>query len=342
MGTRIAVLAETDDDLSTLSIPAEEAAPTSSPQDALESGMDPLPSSESHSEAPPSTASEATAFSAKASPYASGKSIKQTYPLYPSIAQLFHEKGIPASEADKIPASGPKGRLLKGDVLAYLGTISSSYSSDQSMRISRLGHLDLSKAKPAPPKESPALPQNKAQTPQATATELLKTDIAVPVSLSSVMAVQKRIQTTLGVTLPLSKFISRATELANNDLPRSTAARPTTDDLFNDILGLNEVSSKTSKGSYIPQISALPSNPFVERAKPQRQLDVYDILAGGASSKVANTFRMPPPGIMAGLQPGEAISVFSVSVSREEEKRAKVFLERVKTILQVEPGRLIL
>lgn len=85
-----------------------------------------------------------------------GKSLKQTYPLYPSVAQLLHQKGLPASELEKIPATGPKGRLLKGDVLAYLGEISASYPSEQSARIAELGRLDISKIQIAPPKNAEA------------------------------------------------------------------------------------------------------------------------------------------------------------------------------------------
>lgn len=346
MGARIAVLADPDDDLSSLSIATEETAPTSLPQDNLESGNAPLQSPESQAETSQSSKAEdrppVKSSNANGPQRASGKSQKQTYPLYPSIAQLFHEKGIPKSEADKIPASGPKGRLLKGDVLAYLGTISSSYSSDQSIRISKLGLLDLSNVKPAPLKEEPAIPQKKAQTSQVTRPELLDTEIAVPISLSSVVSVQHRIQTTLGITLPLSRFIARATELANDDLPRSTAASPTADDLFNDVLGLNQVSSKTSKGRYIPQITALSNKPFTERAMWQRQPDIYDILADNASFKASTELGMLRPGILAGSTLGGATSVFSVSASKGEEKRARVFLERVKTSLQIEPGRLIL
>ena len=346
MGTRIAVIAETDDDLSSLEIPAEESASVSSPQEETASGIDPSRSSPSQAEAPPSLKGEETppASSSEApSSQPSGKPQKQKYPLYPSILQLFHEKGIPASEADKIPASGPKGRLLKGDVLAYLGSISSSYPSEQSARITKLGHLDLSNAKPAPPKEAPPPPASDAQPSAAPELEITETEIAVPISLSSVLSVQKRIQTTLGVTLPLSTFIARATELANDDLPRS-AGPPTADELFNDVLGLNTVSSKVSKGHYIPQITALPSTPLSKKSGPQREPDVYDILTGTASSAISakKGIPMPTPGIMAGSSPGEATNVFSVSAAKGEEKRARVFLERVKTILQVEPGRLIL
>ena len=348
MGTRIAVIAETEDDLSSLELPAEEAASVSSPQEDTASGIDLSWSSPTQAEGPPSMKGEpappVSSSEASSSPSSGkpppGKAQKQKYPLYPSIVQLLHEKGIPTSEADKIPASGPKGRLLKGDVLAYLGKISSSYSSEQSARITKLGHLDLSNAIPAPPKEGPPPPTSKAQPLAAPEPEITETEIAVPISLSSVLSVQKRIQATLGVTLPLSTFIARATELANDDLPRA-AGPPTADELFNDVLGLNNVSSKVTKGHYIPQITALPSTPLTTKPGPQREADVYDILTGTASS-AKKGIPMPPMGIMAGSNPGDATNVFSVSAAKGEEKRARVFLERVKTILQVEPGRLIL
>lgn len=343
VGTRIAVIAETDDDLGNLEIPVEEPASVSSPQEETASGVDRSRSSESQAEAPPSSkGEEMPPATSSETPSSSppGKPQKQKYPLYPSIVQLLHEKGLPVSEADKIPASGPKGRLLKGDVLAYLGKISSSYPSEQSARITKLGHLDLSNAKPAPPKETPPPPASKAQPLAAPEPEITETEIAVPISLSSVLSVQKCIQTTLGVTLPLSTFIARATELANDELPRS-AGPPTADELFNDVVGLSNVSAKVSKGHYIPQITALPSTPLSTKLGPKREPDVYDILTGTPIA-AKKGIPMPPPGRMAGSGSGEATNVFSVSAAKGEEKRARVFLERVKTILQVEPGRLIL
>ena len=35
------------------------------------------------------------------------------------------------------------------------------------------------------------------------------------------------------------------------------------------------------------------------------------------------------------------LNVFSVSVPKGDEKRGRIFLERVKTVLEVEPGRLV-
>ncbi|MCJ1463769.1 pyridoxine biosynthesis protein [Pseudocyphellaria aurata] len=270
---------------------------------------------------------------------------KQTYPLYPSVAQLLHEKGIPSSEVDKIPASGPKGRLLKGDVLAYLGSISSSYSSDQSARISKLAHLDLSKiqiAAPKDPKESPVsavLPHLTQETPAI----LPDTEVAVSISFKAVHEVQQRIRAALGVTLPLSTFITRATLIANEDLPRPTTHKPSANELFNQVLGLDRVDSKTSRGSFTPQILALPSTPPSSTSGLAKKRDIIDILAAGHSSKdPSKNLKTPLSGVIAQSDEGATTNVFSVSVPTGQEKRARVFLERVKTILQVEPETLVL
>lgn len=329
-----------------MTLPAEESAPTSSPQEELKSGIDAPKSSESQAQAPPSSKPEdsPTKNSEPPTPSTSGKPQKQRYPLLPSIAQLLHENGLSSAEAEKIPASGPQGRLLKGDVLGYLGRISSTYSSEQSTRITKLGHLDFSNVKPAPSKAMAPSQRSKSEAQKAPEPELESndTEVAIPISLSSVISVQRRIQATLGVTLPLSTFIARATELANGDLPRPATTKRTADELFNDILGLNNVSTKTSRGGYLPQITALPAKPFTERAGPRRQPDVYDILIGSSNTTSTNATGIPPPGIMAGSETGESTNIFSVNATKGEEKRARVFLERVKTLLQVEPGRLVL
>lgn len=256
------------------------------------------------------------------------------------MAQLLHEKGIPLSEADNIPASGPKGRLLKGDVLAYTGAINSSYSSEQSARISKLGHLDLSTIKiAAPPK--PATPPPTPVSSDTLSEPEPDTEIAVSISFKAVKEVQERIQKVLGVSIPLESFVARAVELSNTDLPRSKSTPPTQDELFNQVLGLNNVGSQLSRGSFTPQIVALPSIVPTSRTAPAKKPDIIDILAGKPSLGAGFSAKAPPSS-SAGTAGGSAINVFSVSVPKGEEQRAKVFLERVKTVLQINPGRLVL
>ena len=351
MGTRIAVLAEPGDDLSSLSIPEADTISTASPQEETKSGIDPAKSSESQAEAPPSSkapdtppasSKSSTASSPKQASSNSSQPSKQTYPLYPSVAQLLHENGLPTSEVDKIPASGPKGRLLKGDVLAYLGTIEHSYSSNQSARISKLGHLDLSNIRVAPPKEMPAPLPETAETAPALPQPEICTEVAVSISLKAVREVQERIQNILGINVPLSTFIARAVEISNDELPPPRSSQLTSDELFNQVLGLDKVASKTSRGSFTPQITALTRTPLgsVSR-KPSRKPDIIDMLTTSTTS-TPSTRSTRSQGITSGLGAGAATNVFSVSAPNGQEKRARVFLERMKTILQVEPGRLVI
>ena len=348
------MLAETDDDLSILTFPSEGSAPTSSPHENRQSGniaSNPPESQVKVSSSRKAKDSSHESFKHPTPATSSEKRQNQLYPLYPSITQLLYENQISRSEADTIPASGPKGRLLKGDVLGYLGRISSTYSSEQSKRISKLGRLDLGNIEPAKFKNMASSQRSTYETTKVPGPDLVSTDtqVAIPISLSAVISVQRRIQATLGITLPLSTFIARATKLANSDLPRSAATTSTADELFHDVLGLNNISSKTSRGTYAPQMVTLPSKPCTESAGPQSQPDVYEVLTCTSPTRASLIDTgMQPAGITAlskaeeSTSKTESTNVFSVSSVKGDEKRAKVFLERMKTILQVEPGSLVL
>ncbi|GAD99501.1 pyruvate dehydrogenase complex component Pdx1, putative [Paecilomyces variotii No. 5] len=250
------------------------------------------------------------------------------YPLYPSVIQLCHEKGISDAEISKIPASGPKGRLLKGDVLAYIGSIPAEYPSTLAAQIAHNQHLDLSNIKIAPPPKpaepAPAAVEEKVPAPPAL------TSVAVSVSLAAVLSVQKKIQESLGVTIPLATFLARATDVANDDLPRTASQKPSTDELFEELLGASPI--QTTRGDYIPEINEVAA-PTPSAASPVKE-DIIDFLAGKVTKKTTP--------VSTPVTPGVAENVFSVTVPVGEERRAKAFLERIKTVLQVEPGRLVL
>lgn len=264
----------------------------------------------------------------------SGTAHKQTYPLYPSVQHLLKINGLPKEEADKIPATGPGGRLLKGDVLAYVGEIQKSYPSEAADRFKKLAHLDLSNIKVMQKKEAPS----KKPAPAATApAEDLDVEVAVPVYFKAVMECQKRVQDSIGVFLPLSTFIARATELANEDLPRSKTQKPSADELFNAVLGLDKIASKYSRGNFVPQVTALsPATVQSTRRPAFRKPDILDILS---AKKASGRQAKPAAGGAAGVV--GPLNVFSVSVPKGDEKRAHAFLQRVKGVLEVEPGRLV-
>ena len=341
IGTRIAVIGEDGDDPSSLEIPSDDAKPVSKPEDNVKQ-QEEEPEHKAPVSSKPSTESAdlkgtpANPRESRAAPESSpsGPGQNTKYPFYPSVTALIHENHLSDEDVKNIPATGPQNRLLKGDVLAYLGSIKSDYSSKQSERIEHMSHLDLSNIKvmPAAPKTAPT-----DQAPNPGPSAVMATDIDLPISLSEVLKVQKRIQDSLGVSMPIATFLARAVDIANDDLPVPKGAQSSADDLFNEILGLEKAATVT-RGTYIPQIAAMPSIPAARPSRPRMgKPDIIDILTGRAGA--ATPMRAQAPALSAS---GGAVNVFSVTVPVGEEKRARVFLERMKTVLQVEPGRLVL
>jgi pyruvate/2-oxoglutarate dehydrogenase complex dihydrolipoamide acyltransferase (E2) component len=319
VGERIAVTAEEGDDINTLEMPAEKNAPAKAEA--------PKPQEQEQKKPEPS---QPKADSGAAQKTQGGKAQKQKYPLYPAVQHLLKASGLSVQDADKIPASGPKGRLLKGDVLAYIGKITQSYPAEITTRLAKLSHLDLSNIQLAvaapPPKAEKATPALVAELPK-------ETEVALPISLTAVIATQQRVQEALGITLPLSTFVARATELANESLPASKNQKPTAEDLFNSVLGLDAV-PRSSRGSFLPNITALGPAPFAAPSRSASKPDIIDLL----SSKSVKPARKAAKPTSATAGP----SVFSVSAQNGEEKRAMEFLERMKLVLEQEPGRLVL
>ncbi len=293
--------------------------------------------------------------SSSASPPSEERPRKSKYPHYPSVQHLLRQHGLSEEEASKIQATGPRGRLLKGDVLSHLGSIEKSYASELSARVSKLGHLDLSNIRPAAPREP--VKTAEAEASQAAASTLPPPSavpdppvtVALPISLEKVQHVQRRVQKVLGITLPLSTFLARATDIANRDLPPTSKKTDalSSDELFDEILGLDTVSSasRPSFGSYVPEISALPADPLLgpPPRSTERSEDIYDILTGSGSASNASHAADAFLADMDASLEGRHTNLITVSVPHKaEQRRAQTFLGRVKTILEMEPGRLIL
>ncbi|KAF4627817.1 hypothetical protein G7Y89_g10337 [Cudoniella acicularis] len=333
VGSRIGVIAEVGDDISSLELPAEDKPAPSPKEEASKSK--PESTSKSQTEAPPIPTPSTSVSSNQAAKKPLGPAKKQTYPLLPSVQQMIHEKGLKQEDIDKMTPSGPNNRLLKGDVLAYVGSISSTYPTELSERIEKLSHLDLSNIKlaslaPKPEKKS------SAPAPEPIIENL---EVTVPISMASVIEVQQRIQKTLGVFMPLSTFIARATDVANDNLPRSKTYKPSADELFNEVLGLDKVTFANGvRGTFLPQITALPQAAPISKSKkaPSKSVDIIDILSGKPRSTSSVFKAKPMPGM------SNAVNVFSLTVPKGDEKRAQIFLGRVKTVLETEPGRLVL
>ncbi|KAK3695900.1 pyridoxine biosynthesis protein [Vermiconidia calcicola] len=393
VGQRIAVLAETGDDLGSLEVPAEAEkekgdekggrsvkAEGEGAKDVEAEGknqgkeLSHTASSEGKTDAHGSSEDEGGEMAvsdarsnetdegagdpnysyplAESPPTDPGRGRKYTPPHFPAVQQLLHENGLSEEDAKQIKASGPSGRLLKGDVLAHLGKINKDYPAQSSARMEKLSHLDLSNIQlmKASTPVKPGTPTNQPPPPPPSAAEQpnlpTETEIAVPISLSAVIATQKRVQDTLGIFLPLSTFVARASELANQHLPANKNKKPTANDLFNAVLGLDNVhpnaSKHSSRGHYVPQISALSPPPPSQTSKAlsgkPRKADIIDLLASKPAAKAPSSRAQ----ISAALGISSGDNVFSVTAKVGEEKRATAFLERLKGSLEREPGRLVL
>ncbi|PNH41235.1 hypothetical protein VD0004_g5862 [Verticillium dahliae] len=345
VGTRIAVLAEAGDDVSQLEVPADESAAgkTPQPEEEKKKKEEKLEANADEQDRRGSPAEKNTA---------DGKVHKQKYPLLPSVQSLVHQHGIDADTLSSITPTGPQGRLLKGDILAHLGTINRDTPAKITERFAKLAVLDLSNIKIADraPNATPTTGPKPAPEPAAPApgpAPPARTQVALPISLAHVAEAQRRIQDTLGVFMPVSTFIARAADVANDDLPPAPR-KPTPSDLFNQVLGLDTVgqSARATRGLYLPQISALPEPTFLAPRPSRRQPDIIDVLAGGRGA--ARTKVAPKPAAAAAAAAArEGVNtsgrnLFTLVVPRGDEKRAAVFLERIKVILENEPGRLVL
>ncbi|GAA6063996.1 hypothetical protein JCM10212_000150 [Sporobolomyces blumeae] len=120
VGQTIALLAEEGDDISNLEFPTESASSSSSSSS---------PSPTEASSPAPAESDAPTPSPATPTPYASSVHAHPTHskPLLPSVLRQLALAGI--TDTSEIEATGHAGRLTKGDVLAFLGKISSPYGS---------------------------------------------------------------------------------------------------------------------------------------------------------------------------------------------------------------------
>ncbi|KAI5299197.1 pyridoxine biosynthesis protein, partial [Ascosphaera pollenicola] len=181
------------------------------------------------------------------------------YPLYPSVHQLLSEKGIPHADISKIRATGPKGRLLKGDVLCYIGALDQDVSLKLAQTIAKRDHLDLSNINiappPAPAKAEDAVPP----IPAATAAQVpTTTTLSVRVPIAKVKSAQAKLSEKAGREVSLDALFVRAAKVANEKLPLTAAQLKRINDevLWNDILGVQTVRApKYSRGEYVADVA---------------------------------------------------------------------------------------
>ncbi|RUS25660.1 hypothetical protein BC938DRAFT_471825 [Jimgerdemannia flammicorona] len=282
----IALLAEEGDDLSNIEIPADTSASATATEEPAESKpAAPAP-------APPRSPSSSHASSHAVPTQGLAK------PLSPAVLSLLSRHHI--SDPSKIPASGPGGRILKGDLLAFLGQI---------------------QPKPMPPPTRSAAPaQIMLATPPKAASD---TDNAKTTTKSKSKAPPSYVQKDIVVDelvklrrvlneqydahFSLNDFFVRAASLALRDVPAADV-RYSADADFAEIIGDTSVSiaSATPTGLITPIVRQSTSEAIKElsaRAKKGKVLPeeyqggLFSIsnqpqaatLAIGAARKVTHT-----------------------------------------------------
>ncbi|KAF3901615.1 hypothetical protein ABW21_db0205393 [Orbilia brochopaga] len=213
VGTRIAVLADIDDDVSELEIPAEQPIPSSS--SAAEKEPEPAA-------APPKKSDDSSTGVPQSD--SSSKPRKNPFVASPGIALLLHMHGLQLSD---VKGTGPGGRVLKGDVLAHLGKIDKDAPRTLAAEIAHLAKLDLSNIKPAAPKKPAASKADAKKPVKVNPLQLIV--VSLPISLARATATS--------ADSPVADAIARAVDFANAGLPPSKIP-PSAGDLFDEVIGL--------------------------------------------------------------------------------------------------------
>ena len=322
VGETIAYIAEVDDDLATLELPEgsstpkkEAAAPAAAPAST------PAPKKEEPKAAPKAESSKTAASSSN------GTSANTSQTFFPSVATLLQENSISPEEAfAKIKATGPNGRILKGDVLAYLGKISQESLDKVTSYIKSHEKLDLSNIelrKEQPAAEQPATASSKATQAAAAAAEARQ-----PLVLSE--------QITLRVPVSVSyeqlaeavrSYVKESTFLAHEE-PLTNSASDLYDPLFEELL-VQEPHKPRFKVTYnLVSVDDAPA------ASHHYHPDIFELLAGTNTSANSNTTN-------AAASPAQADArheyVLNVSVAVDEslvdaKERAEFFVSRISSL----------
>ena len=321
VGETIAFIAEVDDDLATLELPEgsstpkkEAAAPAAAPAST------PAPKKEEPKAAPKAESSKTAASSSN------GTSANTSQTFFPSVATLLQENSISPEEAfAKIKATGPNGRILKGDVLAYLGKISQESLDKVTSYIKSHEKLDLSNIELR--KEQPAAEQPATASSEATQAAAAAAEARQPLVLSE--------QITLRVPVSVSyeqlaeavrSYVKESTFLAHEE-PLTNSASDLYDPLFEELL-VQEPHKPRFKVTYnLVSVDDAPA------ASHHYHPDIFELLAGTTTSTNSNT--------AAASAPAQADArheyVLNVSVAVDEslvdaKERAESFVSRISSL----------
>ncbi len=207
VGEAIAIIAEPGDDLATLELPEIKSSSKGEPAKKQEPTKKEEPKKQepatTKKSSPSESSSSSSSDSVKADP-------KQTF--FPSVASLLEANKISKEDAlSNIKASGPNGRIVKGDVLAYLGRISQESVSKVSNFINSHAKLDLSNIEKLKitPKEAEAKKEAKPEKPKKEIKVISET-----FNLTSLEVTAEDFAGERGIHFDLTQYVTEASKRA--------------------------------------------------------------------------------------------------------------------------------
>lgn len=220
VGAPIAFICDQSDDVATLKYPALDTA-AAQPAAAAAAASKPV-------------ASEPAQTPKQSSNSVTGGKANPDQVFFPSVEFMLAREGISREDAlSKITATGPSGRILKGDVLAYLGKIPAEENTRIASFIADSEKLDLSHIELASKEvEEPAKEESKEATEEKPAAESKK-PVKEQTLVTGEFIISKQIPSKV-----LSKLIAKAVSKAETAAyaTKNYTASDLIDPLFEDLI----------------------------------------------------------------------------------------------------------
>lgn len=261
VGTKIAIMAEERDDLSSL-----EVFKDSKPGPTETKAEEPNESKPKASEEEPRKEAAHAKTTKKTSKSTSLTKDGNGHGLSPAVQSLLMQYNI--DNVKDIPTTGPRGRLTKGDVLTYAKQIDAKAAKEVAKAYSARSKLDLSNIKKAPKQEPKAVAPTTAAAAQEETNHVI--EIQRRINMTEIFRLSQKFSQESGVDISIADLAAKAAAKALRDVPSFGLSRQKNEDvLFAEIVGyavptttpkLHPLKAQTSQStSPVPDLIPLAS-----------------------------------------------------------------------------------